>query len=114
MLVVKVCMWPGGDRARERVVSVAAIDLLGQANEDRPDIGVRKGERRYRVRLFKDVEFGGPDASGDLPATTWRTGRVRGHLPGRRGVWDLIGGALKVVLRDRLDDYVEGDSEAPR
>jgi hypothetical protein len=113
MLVVKVCMWPGGDRSKERVMSVAAIDLLGQANADQPDIGVRRGERRYRVRLFKDVEFGGPDATGDL-VDVWRSGRVRGHLPGRRGIWDLIGGALKVILKERLDDYVDGDSEAPR
>ena len=51
MVVLKLCMWPQGDHTKERVLSVAAIDLLGQANEDRPDIGVRKGERRYRVRL---------------------------------------------------------------
>lgn len=115
MLVVKVEMWPGGDSTKARVMSVAAIDLLGQANADRPEIGVRKGERRYRVRLFKDTAFGGPDASGDLTnAPVWRGGRVRGHIAGRRGVWDLIGGAIKVLLRDRLDDYVEGDSEEPR
>jgi hypothetical protein len=109
MLVVKVCMWPAGDRTKERVLSVAALDCTGQANADRPDIGVRKGERRYRVRLFKDVEFGGPDGSTDLEtAPVWRAGYVRGHIPGPRGVWDLVGGALKRILKDRLDPYVDG------
>lgn len=117
MVVVKVCMWPQGDRTKERVLSVAAIDLLGQANEDRPEIGVRKGERRYRVRLFKDTSFHGPDGSKDLPVSEralWKHGTVRGHMPGPRGAWDLVGGALRVLLGSRLDDYVPGESEAPK
>lgn len=107
MVVVKVCMWPGGDRTRERVLSVAAIDLIGEATEDCPRDNVRKGERMYRVRLFKDTSFGGPDGSGDLSsAPLWRRGKVRGHIPGRRGAWDLVGGALRHLLGARLNDYI--------
>lgn len=115
MVVVKLCMWPQGDWTKERVLSIGTIDLLGQANEDRPDIGVRKGERRYRVRLFRDTMFGGPDGSKDLRGEkVWKQGTVRGHVPGKRGAWDLIGGALKVLCGDRLWEYVQGESEEPR
>lgn len=109
-------MWPGGDRSRERVLSVGAIDFLAEANADRPDLGVRKGERVYRVRLFKDVDFGGPTAASAeelRTAPVWKQTRVRGHMPGPRGVWDLLGGALKVILGHRLEPYVIPTSEPP-
>lgn len=117
MVVVKVCMWPLGRRTHERVLCVAAIDCVGVAREDGPS--VRKGERAYRVRLFKGVQFGGPDGSKDLPlgARTWKTGGVRGHVPGghgaaARGEWDLLAGALNAVLGSRIDGYVACDAGA--
>ena len=106
MIVVKVCMWPEGDRSRERLLSLAAIDCIGVASVDIPAQGIVKGERAYRVRLFKDTDYGGPKEGQNLEAASvWRTGYVRGHMPGPRGVWDLLGGALKLVLGDRLSDY---------
>jgi len=109
MVVVKLCMWPGGRRADERVLSVATLTCLGEARADAPEQGIRKGERMYRIRVFKDVAFNGPDGSTDLAeAPVWREGIVRGHVPGRRGGWDLLGGALRLLLGDRLDDYKRG------
>jgi hypothetical protein len=113
MVVVSLCIWPGGDRARERELSVATLSLLGQAAADRPDLGVVHGGQAYRVRLFKDTQFGGPDGSGELPlSSTWRQGTVRGHLPGPRGGWDLLGGALRCLLHGRLHAYVAGELPA--
>lgn len=107
MVVVKIELWPAGRREQARVLSVAAIDCIGEAKADDRAAGVRKGERMYRARLFKDVAFGGPDGSTDLhEAPVWRQGYVRGHIPGRRGGWDLLGGVLRWVLGDRLDDYI--------
>ena len=115
MVVVKVCMWPGGHRSRELVLCVAALDCVGAARDDGPS--VRKGERAYRVRLFKGVQFGGPDGSKNLPlgAKTWKTGGVRGHVPGlpgvhARGEWDLLAGALNAVLGTRTAGYVACDA----
>lgn len=108
MLVVTFSMWPSGSRKDQRVLSLAALDCIGQARHDAPEQGVRMGERAYRVRLFKDVAFGGPDGSGDLDrAPIWRGGRIRGHMPGARGTFDLVGGALKLLLGPRLAAYVQ-------
>jgi hypothetical protein len=112
MVVVSLCMWPGGDRARQRVLSVATLSLLGQAAADRPDLGVLRGERAYRVRLSKDTQFGGPDGLSLPLAGVWRQGTVRGHLPGPRGGWDLLGGALRCLLHGRLHAYVAGELPA--
>ena len=63
-----------------------------------------------------DTSFGGPDGSKPLPASEralWKQGTVRGHMPGPRGAWDLVGGALKVLIGPRLTEYVSGESEAP-
>jgi hypothetical protein len=114
MVVVKILMWPGGDRARERVLSIATLSLLGQAAADRPDLGVVRGERAYRVRLFKDTQFGGPDGLSLPLAGVWHQGTVRGHLPGPRGGWDLLGGALRCLLHGRLDAYVAGELPGPQ
>lgn len=107
MLVAHFVMWPGGNRDRAYPLSLATFTLVGVAREDAPALGVRKGERAYDVRLFKDVQFGGPDGTGSLErAPIWRRGSVRGHVPGTRGVTDLVGGALKNLLGPRLAPYV--------
>lgn len=121
MIVVKIYMWPFGDKSKERLLGQAAIDNRGVAREDDPERNIVRGERRYGVRIFKGERFGGPgddvDVSGKQPKrTVWKEGTVRGHRPraGRRsrGEWDLVGGALKVLLGNRLDDYTEDDSGA--
>ncbi|MCI0347116.1 MAG: hypothetical protein L0221_17020, partial [Chloroflexi bacterium] len=96
-------------RDAARLLSTAALDCIGVAKRDDPVQGVKQGERAYRVRIFKDAQFGGPGLDDDLGhAPVWRQGFVRGHIPGvgRRGTWDLLGGALGVLLKGRLDPYV--------
>ena len=109
MVVVKIYMWPGGDQSRERLLSQASIACIGEASQDQGD--VRRGERAYRVRLFKDTSFRGPRDGEDLArlprSKVWREGTVRGHRPGQRGAWDLVGGALQVLLGRRLRPYVD-------
>lgn len=117
MLVVKVYLWPLGDASRARLLSQASISLLGQAGRDDPERGIRKGERAYRVRIFKDTDYRGPEDGVDVrevpSSKVWREGHVRGHLPGRRGVWDLLGGALQAVIGGRLGDYVGFKPDLP-
>lgn len=120
MIVVKVCMWPGGDPAHERVECIGLIDFQAQAKTDDASLGVRQGERAYRVRLLKMPQFGGPDGSdperlrAPRASDVWREGYVRGHQPGPRGAWDLLGGALAVLLGSRLGGYVRyGGAPAP-
>jgi hypothetical protein len=98
-------MWPGGDATQERVLSVGTISCVGQATRDEGD--VRKGERVYDVRLYKDTSFGGPsEPPAQRGDKVWRRGTIRGHFPGARGAWDLLGGALRHLLDARLNSYV--------
>ncbi len=103
MIAVEVWMWPGGSRARRHLLSVATLVCCGA----RPD-----GERAYIVRLLKDATFGGPTTTETESAIrdpdarkVWRIGQIRGHYPGARGVWDLLGGALRQLVGDRLGSY---------
>ena len=112
MLVVKVYMWPGGDHAKERLLSVARLDLWGIARTNSQ--GCRQGERAYRVLLLKDVAAGAPNWDEHPERVldpgerqVWRGGFIRGHMLGPRGGWDLLGGALRELLGHRLRDYVE-------
>lgn len=125
MLVVKVYLWPRGDKRRETLLCQATLDLQGQAQHDVPELGVVEGERRYQVQLLKGTQFGGPGAGADVnpgllkKSAVWKRGMVRGHRPGgrgraARGVWDLLGGALKVLLGDRLEPYVEVEDVDPQ
>ena len=98
MMVVLTEMWPEGDGSRRYPLSVATFTCMGQS--------AVPGDRLYRVRLYRDAQFGGPTAKGPLAsASTWRVGLVRGHVPGRRGVWDLVGGAISALLGERLTGY---------
>lgn len=121
MIVVKVYMWPQGDETQARLLSQATIDFQFEAKADDEALGVRKGERAYRVTLLKDTQFGGPKDGDEIrpvlvdSGKVWRNGRVRGHMPkatgaDARGVWDLIGGALKVLLGNRLERYRDARS----
>ena len=123
MMVVKVYMWPGGDQTREWLMTQATFSLLGRALRDAPELGVVRGERSYRVQLLKDTSFGGPADGKDVrprqlrKRDVWREILVRGHRPGgkgraARGVWDLVGGALGVMLGSRIDTIVEMPAEA--
>lgn len=117
MLVIKIELWPMGREDRKRLWAQGVIDCIGVAKRDDPELGVKKGERAYRVRLLKAPRFKGPKENEvhDVPKSkVWREGFVRGHIPtkpgrGSRGEWDLLGGALKVLLGNRLADYVRGD-----
>lgn len=107
MLVLRVEMWPGGDAAKKHTIGLAALALQGVTPE---------GVRSYAVKLFKAPEFGGPatdEALLNTPAV-WRQGFVTGHVAGPRGTWDLIGGALKVMLGERLNFYKKGGLDATR
>lgn len=108
MLVVTISMWPGGDAARAYTVSLATLACLGQATRDDAALGVHAGERAYEVKLYKDTSFGGPAAlepRARCRGAVWRSGRVHGHFPGKRGGWDLLGGALQALLGVRLRGY---------
>ncbi len=105
MILVQVFMVPQGTGPR-RLLTQATLSCVGEATRDLPEAGVTKGSRAYRVVLHKDTAFGGPGEDADLRgARPWKTGTVVGHRPGPRGVWDLLGGALRAVLGSRLDGY---------
>lgn len=106
MVVMHVQIWPGGDQARARTFAIATMALVEES----------EGVRTYEVRLLKDTRFGGPNVEvpamdPDLieqivnPSAVFRAARVTGHRSGARGVWDLIGGVLKVMLGNRLSSY---------
>lgn len=104
MLVIKAYMWPGGDAKGERYLSGMTLACVGATKD---------GERAYRVEIMKDTNYGGPEnVRPRAPHQIWRGGDVRGHFPGRRGVWDLVGGALKALLHSRLDSYTRGGPSA--
>ncbi len=106
MVVVHLEMWPGGVESAKYTLGVAKLSLLGVATTDRADEDIIRGERVYHCTLYKDTAFGGPATiSAAKPSQVWRSGKVRGHLPGPRGIWDLLGGALKGVLGTRLQRY---------
>lgn len=117
MMVLKLYMWPRGRSDRERFLGAALIDCLGQATKALPEQGIREGERAYRVRLLKMPQFGGPSeeqlTQQPRKRDIWREGFVRGHLPGKRGTWDLLGGALREMLGRRLDPYVSFMPQRP-
>jgi hypothetical protein len=105
MMVVRIEMWPHGVQRAARTLAVGTFTLDG-TNE--------RGEREYVVTLLKDTRFGGPDLPAPEicpsvadPVTSphdglvWKRGRVGGHVPGKRGVWDLLGRGLAALLRDR-------------
>lgn len=104
MFVVKLYMWPLGRHTSERFLGVATFSCIGQ---------MPTGERAYNVRLFKAPEYGGPGPNdverlqAPKQRDVWREGTIRGHFPGRgkRGTWDLLGGALRSMLGSRLDGY---------
>lgn len=106
MMVVKVYMWPGGDSAKARLLGAATLALTGVSNT-----------RSYDVRLLKDTSFAGPSTDEAIHAAAcagpvWRRGEVRGHRPGDRGIWDLLGAALHKVLGRRLQSY-DGELTTP-
>lgn len=111
MLVAKFHMWPLGNEGQARFLGAAALDCIGRSG----------GERRYRVRLLKMPEFKGPEEHELREALTrglkkhiWREGFVRGHRPGPRGTWDLLGGSLRELLSERLASYRAFDPEEPQ
>lgn len=117
MIVVEVYMIPQGDHSEKHLISSAIINCIGQHRED--------GDRAYVARLMKDPEFGGPKDSAELAEVTealsqgqepakrrvYKSTRIRGHKPGPRGVWDLIGGILKVLMGSRLKPYRKPEAE---
>lgn len=112
MVVVKLYMWPEGDPTREHFIAAGTLDLLGIVAErdDATDLPPRS--RFYRFRAFKGVHFGGPTmeairaARGQLPSRdVWRQCFIGGHLPHSRGVWDVLGGAIRECLSQRLAPY---------
>lgn len=115
MMIVKVVMWPGGDASKERILSVATFTCV--------HADPATGERSYEARILKDAEFihGGSLTDPNFVrspgiSNLWRIRRVGGHVPGRRGTWDLIGAFLAGVLGDRIKGYTisQGVEDAPR
>lgn len=115
MVVIKAMMWPGGSPGMEYPLSIATLTCTGHAPET--------GERCYEVRLLKGHRFGGPGPDDverirqPKSRDVWRSFVVRGHFPARRGgqargLWDLLGGALKVGLGFRLNSYQPSPSES--
>jgi len=119
MLVVKVYLWPQGNHRQERLLSVMRIFNVGTTpREDAPEIT----DRVYVVQILKDathIPGGAERLAGPLPPRPreiWRSARIGGHVVGRpgpaaRGVWDLVGGALKVILGRRLAPYRDENGE---
>jgi hypothetical protein len=107
-MVVRLEMWPHGRQDAARTLAVATFACAGKEG----------AERFYDVKLLKSPEYGGPRV--DVPlmdpdvaaaikspgSAVWRQGRVGGHVPGPRGPWDLLGGALVQLLgAARLASY---------
>ena len=103
MIVVKVEMWPGGDAAKKRMLSVMKVWNVR--------VDTETGERGYRIEILKDTSFTDLDMTVDenlvmvKSKDVWKKGMVRGHFPGKRGLWDLLGGSLAALLRERLSTY---------
>ena len=112
MVVIKAFMWPGGDPSKEQFISAATLTCIGRIPDDDRPTGLIANTRLYRLTILKGVDFGGPGLES-LPTTArsphhtdvWRKTHVGGHQPGRRGLWDVLGGALQSALGGRLVDY---------
>jgi len=112
MVVIKAFMWPNGDPSKEQFISAATLTCVGRLPEDDPSTGLAANTRLYRLTILKGESFGGPGLEA-LPtkarsphhSDVWRKAHVGGHRPGRRGLWDVLGGALGSVLGGRLTDY---------
>ncbi len=81
MLVIKIELWPGGDKSRARSLGEAEIANVGGDAQ----IG------DYAVRLLK---WGGG-------RRTWKKGEVRGFPRLRLGPWDLLYRALASIVAGR-------------
>ncbi len=95
MLEVTATMWPLG--RQDRAYEMASLWLACQGQDQ------ATGERSYKVALGKDKAFKGRPRDPQGPV--WRRGFIAGHRAGPRGVWDLVGGALGVLLGSRLHGY---------
>jgi len=80
MLVVKIELWPHGDRSQAQVLATGAVVNTGEGTPTR-------GE--YRVTLF------------DKAQRVWKTGKVKDFPRKRLLAWDLLYRALKNMLGDR-------------
>lgn len=85
MVVVRVELWPGGDRSKARLLGEARIaNDGGQRTDSRGD---------YTVELSK---FNGTGV--------WKRGRVTGFPRLRLGGWDLLFRALRATVGARNPD----------
>lgn len=80
MLVVKVEVWPFGDKDQARQLGEARIALQSVT----PD---NHGSYSYTLN--------GPKKAG------WRHGRVEGHHRTKRGIWDLLYRVLRHAVAER-------------
>lgn len=88
MIVVKLELWPGGDKDR-------AIDLGSAAISNESDLAEIS---TYSVRIFKGAAY------SKYPGDVWRRGEVK-KFPRRDqrwGPWELLALALESTLGDRL------------
>lgn len=108
MIVVRFEMWPDEDHTKAINIGLASFKL--RVNH--------AGERSFDVTFFKLPDHGGPDAGVGVvrpevataikarnPRDVWQKMAVRGHFPARLGIFDLVCGAGKVILGDRLGSY---------
>lgn len=83
MLVIRIELWPHGDRARARELGRVEIANTGTGS---PTVG------NYVVQLFKSA------AQGARRPGVWKRGRVEGFPRKRLGAYDLLFRALAAVL----------------
>jgi len=93
MLVVKIEMWPKGDKTKARVLGEAEIANVGGTQE----VG------DYDVRLLK----------WGAGRRTWKKGRVTGFPRLKLGPWDLLYRALAAIVAGRNQGTARPEHGAP-
>lgn len=81
MIVLRMELWPQGDRSRARLLGLATITNKDTGNQQRGD---------YRIEFSKQGGNG-----------TWMTGEVRDFPRKRLGAWDLLYRALHAIVANR-------------
>ena len=92
MIVVRVELWPLGNKERSRHLGTAVIANDGTGTRDRGN---------YHVLLGKFGEQD-PERLLRVKSAAWRRGRVEGFPRIVQGPWDLLGRALAGTLGARM------------
>lgn len=84
MIVVKVCMWPGGHKEQEYEIARAYIANDGKRTRE---TNSKKGD--YIARFMQSNKFN--------PNKVWKTSSATNIDRVRRGVWDILYVALHSI-----------------